>query len=233
MEEQKDEVLENKKPKEKEKVTVSNFKKLIPEIDSEWRAVAIAFALIAIVVVLLVVGRNNGDTLDQNEYPTHTHVFGDWEITKVATCSENGKKERSCSCGKKEIQNIAMIAHTEVIDNPIAPTCTENGISVGKHCSVCNKVIVPQETIKSKGHNYVNATCTVCESRLFEICEIGVSYRTPSGLYITLNSFTRQESNGYYQYNITYTLENRTPNTEIGESTFKAFFDNGNKNIPS
>lgn len=40
---------------------------------------------------------------------THTHKFGDWVTAKEATKAEDGAKERSCSCGEKEIQNIPAI----------------------------------------------------------------------------------------------------------------------------
>lgn len=66
--------------------------------------------------------------------------------------------------------------HTEVIDKAVAPTCTETGLTEGKHCSVCNEVLVPQNVVDALGHDYdavvttpdcVNGgyttyTCTVC-----------------------------------------------------------------------
>ena len=44
--------------------------------------------------------------------------------------------------------------HAEVIDEGIAPTCTETGLTEGKHCSACGQVLVAQETILAKGHYY-------------------------------------------------------------------------------
>ena len=37
------------------------------------------------------------------------HVFGDWTVTKEATTSETGEKERACDCGYKETDEIAKL----------------------------------------------------------------------------------------------------------------------------
>ena len=55
--------------------------------------------------------------------------------------------------------------HTVVTDEAVPVTCTADGKTEGKHCSVCNEVLVEQEVVKSKGHTVVideavPATCT-------------------------------------------------------------------------
>ena len=71
-----------------------------------------------------------------------------------ATCTEPA----TCSkCGKTEGEPLG---HTEEIDAAVEPTCTEDGLTEGTHCSVCGEVLVPQETVEASGHTWQEATCT-------------------------------------------------------------------------
>ena len=51
-------------------------------------------------------------------------------------------------------------AHTIVIDKAVAATCTTTGKTEGKHCSVCNTVLVRQKTVSALGHSWNSGSLT-------------------------------------------------------------------------
>ena len=58
------------------------------------------------------------------------------------------------TCGVLVSKGTVILAtgHTEVVDAAKAPTCTETGLTEGKHCSVCDTVLVAQEVVPATGH---------------------------------------------------------------------------------
>ena len=53
-------------------------------------------------------------------------------------------------------------AHDAISTPGKAASCTEDGLTEGSVCKVCNAVLQQQETIPSPGHHYVNGVCTAC-----------------------------------------------------------------------
>ncbi len=115
----------------------------------------------------LVFTLTDGTVLDPVEMPksaqsAHSHNYGAWETTVQATCTTDGEQVRECSCGEVQKKTIKATGHTEVIDAAVSPTCTENGLTEGKHCSACGVVLKKQESVPA-AHNYrttvVKPTC--------------------------------------------------------------------------
>ena len=99
------------------------------------------------------------------------------EVTKAPTCTEKGEKKLTCACGDVKTEEIAVVAHTEVVDAAVAPTCTEAGKTAGKHCSVCNTVIVAQDVVAATGHTEatdaaVAPTCTTAGKTEGKHCSV-------------------------------------------------------------
>ena len=95
------------------------------------------------------------------------------EVTIAPTCEAEGTttytatfENESFTTQTKDVVDIAALGHTEVVDVAVPQTCTATGLTEGKHCSVCNAVLVAQENITANGHTEVvdaavPQTCTV------------------------------------------------------------------------
>mgnify|MGYP004654523755 CR=1 FL=1 len=109
---------------------------------------------------------------DEPEAP-HEHKWDEGEITTVATCTKEGIKTYKCSCGETKTEEIPALGHTEVVDSAVDPTCTEKGKTEGKHCSVCNVVLVAQEEVAALGHIVDDGTCTRCNTTGLVAAKVG------------------------------------------------------------
>ena len=106
----------------------------------------------------------------QTETEALGHRWGEWTVEKAATCTEKGSEKRVCAndASHVETRETEMVAHTEEIIPAVEATCTATGLTEGKKCSVCDKILVAQTEVAMKDHtpaaavqeNVVPATCT-------------------------------------------------------------------------
>ncbi|MBR2986252.1 MAG: hypothetical protein IKC58_06610, partial [Clostridia bacterium] len=91
----------------------------------------------------------------ENKPGAHTHQFAD------ATCTT----PKTCSCGLTEGE---ALGHTEKVVDATPATCTQSGLTAGKVCSVCNEVLVAQQSVAATGHTEPNAQgrCATCGEQL-------------------------------------------------------------------
>ena len=74
--------------------------------------------------------------------------------------------------------------HVEATDAAVEPTCTEKGLTEGKHCSKCGKVLTVQSEIDALGHDLEHhdgqdATCTEKGWKAYVTCKRkGCDYST-------------------------------------------------------
>ena len=143
---------------------------------------------ITLILALIMCVASCDSLPSMNSNSGHIHNFGEWSIIESATCAKDGVKERYCSCGEKESDSIPKLSHTVVIDEAVEPTCTRTGLTEGKHCSVCNEVLVAQTTVNALGHSEETITgktatctetgltdgvkCSTCDETLIEQSEI-------------------------------------------------------------
>lgn len=108
------------------------------------------------------------------------HVFN----IENATCTQN----KFCTVCNKEIEKSAghtpgntatcttpqictvckevlvdAKGHTVVTDEAIAATCTQSGLTEGRHCEVCKGIFIAQIEIPATGHNYRYSMCVNCK----------------------------------------------------------------------
>lgn len=102
--------------------------------------------------------------------------------------------------------------HQEIIDQAVAPTCTKDGKTEGKHCSLCGETLIAQNTISKLGHSIVtdygyDATCQktgLSNGSHCSVCNTVVSHQT------TIAKVTHNYINGKCQW-----CEANDPNIKV------------------
>ena len=102
---------------------------------------------------------------------SHIHNFGEWQVTKPATCTSVGEKTHTCTAagctliGGNETQTIEKLEHSYseefIVDTPA--TCTTAG-SQSRHCKNCDdKIEVTQiPALQHDWGEWVTVTAPTC-----------------------------------------------------------------------
>ena len=117
------------------------------------------------------------DTTAAPEIHTEPAENTDPEPGEVETPEEKTTEEEATE-GETTEEETTQHVHTEEVLVEVTPSCTETGLTEGKHCSVCNQVLVAQKVVPAKGHTAgewvvdrepevgiegsKHTTCTVC-----------------------------------------------------------------------
>ena len=126
-----------------------------------------------------------GDLTVYASFTATKHSYKEKLITP-ATCTGEGQKEYTCSCGYGYVEAVPVAAHTPAITPAVAPTCTETGKTSGTYCSVCNAVIVAQSEVAALGHSPeiipgTPATCTatgLSDGSYCTVCKVTLQEQT-------------------------------------------------------
>ncbi|MBQ3192467.1 MAG: leucine-rich repeat protein [Oscillospiraceae bacterium] len=104
--------------------------------------------------------------------PSLDHVHAYESVVTAPTCTERGYTTHTCRCGDSYVDTyVDALGHVEVYDAEIPATCTESGLTAGKHCSVCQETLEGREVIPALGHDYETGTdgivCQVCGDEMY------------------------------------------------------------------
>lgn len=115
------------------------------------------------------------------EIPATDHTWNKGIITQEATCTETGMITYTCNvCGGVKKEEIPKTDHNAVTDKAVLPTCETDGLTEGSHCSVCGKILVPQNVVPA-GHSWDEGKVTkepTCEEDGIKICTCTVCGKT-------------------------------------------------------
>ena len=103
-------------------------------------------------------------------------------VVTAPTCTEQGYTTYTCKHGDDTYiaDYVPANGHTEVVDEAIAATCTESGLTEGLHCSVCSDILVEQQIVPAHGHDFalseiIDAKCSEDGQKIY-VCKYDASH---------------------------------------------------------
>ncbi|MBQ3375027.1 MAG: cell wall-binding repeat-containing protein [Erysipelotrichaceae bacterium] len=105
-------------------------------------------------------GKEHTET-KQEPIPRSGHSWGEWTVTKEATCEETGIRSRTClNCGNTVTEEIPAVGHKSgepVQENIVSATCTSRGsYDEAVYCTVCGKELSRQTVYtEPTGHKWL------------------------------------------------------------------------------
>ena len=106
----------------------------------------------------------------------HTYT----ETTVLPSCEKKGYTIYTCHCGYEYYDNyLPSTGHTVIVLAAVSPTCTATGLTEGKKCGVCEKILVAQRVVSTIPHNYdkTEVTAPTCTEQGYTtyLCQCGES----------------------------------------------------------
>ena len=190
------------------------------------------------------------------EIPVKEHVHDYEEKVVAPTCTEGGYTEYTCKCGDTYKGNETPASHTEVVLEAKEATCTEDGLTEGKKCSVCNILLVEQEVIASEGHKYGEwvvvkestiteegvreKECSVCKEKLTESLpvlddpnakEYTVNYDLDGGMFVGGYKTTEEIGDAFFNDFVKYSNGTYANESTVTEPTKSLFQDQSHPSV--
>ena len=148
--------------------------------------VSVVAAVLIVVIVLLLLFVKRDPSQDEPIPAGHTHTYSSWVVVDEPTCTEEGLRERTCTCGEKETETLEALGHTPggaVRENETAAGClTAGSYEEVVYCTVCGEELSRKTvTGQAAGHDYhgvltTEPLCTTEGEMTYTCTRCGDSY---------------------------------------------------------